>query len=253
MTDGLVILGGVVFQDHEIPATINIGGKQRLKVHNIVGNTRVVDAMGPDPDDKKWSGRFRGASAIGRAQAVDAMRISGAQVSLSWLGLFYTVVVKEFRADTEKYYEVPYQITVTVVDDPGQDGSGGGGGSLDSLVGDDFSMVGSILSSPPQSVSTAFSALGSAIDDDTAPLASASQATLAPITAAANTLSSSLDDALSSASAPLDTPSPDGSDPSASAAWVSAMAGAAASATNLADASGYAARLALNLQLASSQ
>lgn len=251
MTDGPVILGGVVFQDFEIPAKINLGGKQRLKKHEIVGNTRVVDAMGPEPADKKWTGRFRGADAIARAQAVDAMRISGQQVSLTWLGLYYTVVVEDFQADTEKRFEVPYSITVCVVDDPAQDG-GGASGSLDSLAGGDLSSLGNFGASFGGGSSSAFSGLASAFNAVPS-LASASPSQIAPVKTAALALVSSLGDDVLGTQAALDTASPDGADPAVIAAWLTATASTAATASNAADALGYAGRLATNLLLAGLQ
>lgn len=145
MTDGAVVLGGFVFQDHEIPNKISFGGKQQYKAHDTVGNQRVVDAMGPTPNDIAWSGRFRGAGAIQRAQTLDQMRMSGAEQQLMWLGVFYTVLVVEFEAETEKFYEVPYKIKCCVTGDPMQ-GVGGIFASLDSLVGSDLASAIGILS-----------------------------------------------------------------------------------------------------------
>lgn len=146
MTDGVVSLGGYVFQDFEIPEEISFGGKQSIKVHDMVGGQRFVDAMGPCPGMISWKGRFRGPSAILNAQAINAIRISGAAVPLMWLGIYYSVVIEEFEARTEKFYEVPYTIKLTVVDDPIQDAIGGLTSSLDSLVGGDLSAASSITS-----------------------------------------------------------------------------------------------------------
>lgn len=146
MTDGFVSLGGYVFQDFEIPEEISFGGDQKLKVHEMVGGQRTVDAMGPSPGDISWRGRFRGPGAIGNAQSINAMRIAGAAVPLMWLGIYYSVTIERFEAKTEKFYEVPYTIKLIVVDDPIQDSVGGLVSSLDSLVGGDLSAASSITS-----------------------------------------------------------------------------------------------------------
>lgn len=117
MPDTRLILGNISFQEFEIPAKINFGGKQNLAIHKLVGGYRVVDTLGPDPDDIKWQGRFRGASALSRARALDRLRASGAQVPLMWGGLSYSVVLSHFKADYEKFYEIPYECTCTVVSD----------------------------------------------------------------------------------------------------------------------------------------
>lgn len=112
-----VVIGGISLSEWEIPEKINFGGKHSVTVHKLVGGARVIDAMGPDPEDIKWSGRFRGPTALTRAAALDAMRSAGAEVPLFFLGRFLTVVLTEFRADPERSYEIPYSITCTVVSD----------------------------------------------------------------------------------------------------------------------------------------
>jgi len=146
MTDGVVSLGGYVFQDFETPEDISFGGNHQIKVHEMIGGQRFVDAMGPSPGDISWKGRFRGQGAIANAQAINAMRIAGAAVPLMWLGIYYSVIITNFQPRTEKLFEVPYTIKLTVVDDPIQDGVGGLLSSLDSLVGGDLSAALSITS-----------------------------------------------------------------------------------------------------------
>jgi len=129
-----LIIGGISLSEWEIPEKINFGGKQKVVVHKLIGGTRVVDAMGPDPTDVTWSGRFRGPSAVDRAQALDAMRAAGAEVPLFYLSTFVTVVITDFRADAERPYEIPYSITCTVVSDSINDALGPIVPSLDSIV-----------------------------------------------------------------------------------------------------------------------
>lgn len=129
-----LVIGGISLSDWEIPERINFGGRQHVVVHKLIGGTRVVDAMGPDPTDVTWSGRFRGPSATSRAQALDAMRAAGAQVPLYYLSTFVTVVITDFRADAERFYEVPYTITCTVVSDAVNDALGPIVPGLDSIV-----------------------------------------------------------------------------------------------------------------------
>lgn len=145
MADGSVVLGGFVFFDHEIPNTLPFGGTQEYKKQVMVGGQTVVNAMGPNPDDISWSGRFRGAAAILRAEAVKAMMDAGAQVTLTWLGISRTVLITKFSPTTDKFYEVPYRITCCVVDDPSAQ-IGGLVSSLDSLVGGDLAAAIGILS-----------------------------------------------------------------------------------------------------------
>lgn len=138
MADTLVILGGIVFTDYAIPEKISFGGKQNLKVHELIGGLRQVDALGASPDEIMFRGKFRGPGALANAQAIDAMRIAGLPVPLTWLGLNYLVIVAKFGAETEKFYEVPYTVTCTVVTDP-QQVVGAIASSLTALVSGDMS------------------------------------------------------------------------------------------------------------------
>lgn len=144
MADGVVILGGFVFQDFEVPDALCFGGKHIHKTQIMVGGQRVVDAMGPDADEIHWKGRFRGAAAIGRASAIKAMMDAGAAVILTWLGISRTVLITHFEPITEKFYEVTYTIVCTVVDDPSTQ-LGGFLGTLDSVIGGDMAAAGSLL------------------------------------------------------------------------------------------------------------
>ena len=113
-------LGGILFQDFEIPEQINFGGRQSLTTHRLPGGARVVDAMGRDDDDIRWSGRFRSASAGRRARSLDFLRAAGKPVTLAWDAFRYTVVVSEFQADFRQAYEIPYAVSCHVVT-PSQD------------------------------------------------------------------------------------------------------------------------------------
>lgn len=131
-----VVIGGISLQSWEIPEHINFGGRQQVALHKLIGGQRVVDAMGPDAADVRWSGRFRGSNAMLRAQALDAMRAAGAEVELYYLSTFLLVVITEFRAEPERFYEIPYTITCTVVSDPINDVLASAVQSLDVAVSD---------------------------------------------------------------------------------------------------------------------
>ncbi len=163
-------LGAVTFDGWEIPGDINFGGQQQLVTHKLIGGQRIVEAMGPDPDNIRWRGRFRGPDALGRAQAVDAMRQAGAAVPLTWGGLFYMVVIQHFKPSYEKGWEIPYEIECVVSGDPFGAGVGAIGGllagDLGGLIGGDLAqvagMINGVLNNP---VSFAMNAIGGAVND----------------------------------------------------------------------------------------
>jgi hypothetical protein len=112
-----LLLGPISFQDFEVPASINIGGAQRLVIHRLPGGTRVIDALGRDDADILFSGIFSGPNATLRARLIDEMRVSGLAMPLTWDIFFYSVIIKKFEADYRCGWWVPYHVTCTVVCD----------------------------------------------------------------------------------------------------------------------------------------
>lgn len=110
-------LGQVTFATYEIPQTINFGGTQALSVKQLVGGQRIIDAMGRVDDDITWSGLFFGSTATFRARFLDYMRIQGLPLPLTWSQFSYSVVIKDFKANFERNYQIPYSITCTVIQD----------------------------------------------------------------------------------------------------------------------------------------
>ncbi len=142
MADTKLILGSITFREFEIPEKIRFGMRHRIEVHKLVGGNRVIDAMGPDPEPVRWHGRFRGADATSRARDVEALARSGRRVSLAWGGFSYSVVVDDFSADYERFYEIPYQISCTV--DTGGNGGSSGVASLTDVISADLGIISQI-------------------------------------------------------------------------------------------------------------
>jgi hypothetical protein len=120
MPETALTLGPVVFSGFEVPERISFGGKQRLAIHRLPGGGRVVDAMGHDEADVKWSGIFSGPDGVDRARMVDLLRAEGLPLPLFWDGFFYTVLISRFDAEYRNPYWVPYRITCAVVQDETQ-------------------------------------------------------------------------------------------------------------------------------------
>jgi hypothetical protein len=118
MSNVVVTLGGVPFQDMEVPQKISFGGRQRVVVQNLIGGGRVVTALGLDDGTIAFSGIFSGSDAVRRAQLLDAARALGATLPLVWDGFFYTVIIESFTAEYRKPNLIPFTITCVVVSDP---------------------------------------------------------------------------------------------------------------------------------------
>ncbi len=118
MSHVILTLGGVPFQDMEVPEKICFGGRQNVVVHQLIGGGRVVEALGLDDGKISFSGIFSGSDAVRRTQMLDAARALGASLPLVWDGFFYTVIIEDFCAEYHKSNLIPFAITCVVVSDP---------------------------------------------------------------------------------------------------------------------------------------
>lgn len=116
-SDFPLLLGSVSFFDFEIPDSIKGGGTQALDIKRYGGGLRTVDAFGPDDAPITWSGMFLDDTAESRCQQLDAMRRAGSQITLSYGSFSYAVVISSFEWDYQKFYQIPYSITLEVVQD----------------------------------------------------------------------------------------------------------------------------------------
>jgi len=114
MSNVVVTLGGVAFQDFEVPEKIGFGGTQRVAVQSLIGGGRVVDVLGEDAAEIRFTGIFSGNDAVQRARSLDAARAAGAAVPLCWDAFFYNVVIADFVADYEKPWWIPFALRCVV-------------------------------------------------------------------------------------------------------------------------------------------
>jgi hypothetical protein len=194
-------LGGVVFADFEVPENINFGGQQMLNVHKLPGGTRVIDDMGPDDDDIRWSGRFRGSSAEQRALLLDYMRRQGKPVLLTWSLHRFQVVIHEFKPDFRQSYEIPYSISCTVLLDEAQAIASAAIGFVESMASDMVNALGlsgvisdNTVKTGVAAVATAFSNYQAGVPNTTNAIAGASALAEGPLL---NGLQASIADASS--------------------------------------------------------
>jgi hypothetical protein len=206
MTDTPVLLGGFAFTSWAVPERINGGGRQRMVVHKLIGGTRVIDVMGWDAEQIRFSGRLRGAGAMLNARLLETLARSGNPTVFSYWTNRYQVIVDAFSWSFERYYEIPYTISLTVVADLTQLLWQSAADTLDDLFGADFATVSAAAADLPTvtaglaQVATAQAAQGT--------LQGAGPQALLPLTNAVGTtlstaqsLQSSLDSGLPAAAA----------------------------------------------------
>ena len=138
-------LGGIAFNDFELPEEVHFGGRQRHHEHKIIGSNRIIDTMGWDPHPVKWKGRFRGSEAESRARLLIAMASAGVEYPVFFSGQFYIVIIADFKADFKVFYEIPYEIECTVVTDPIGDGVAGVVSTLAAVIGGDLTAIGGLV------------------------------------------------------------------------------------------------------------
>jgi uncharacterized protein YciI len=228
MSNVILTLGGVPFQDFEVPEQIRFGGGQRLAVHDLIGGGRVVDALGDDAGEVSFAGIFSGSDAAARAQALDAARATGAAVPLVWDGFFYTVVIAEFAAEYAKPWWIPFALRCAVV--------------LDSAA-----VLATVVAPVASLISSDISAAGGLVSLATLPagvLGDTSAAGLAAAQAQIATGISNTGGALSGNARALNT----ASDPTSGVAALNAASANSAQLAGLTRLSGYVSRAAVNLE-----
>lgn len=162
--DTVLKLADFEFSRFEIPERIPFGGRHLLAVHKMIGGKRVIDAMGRDDAPLSWSGLIQGQNATLRARYLDGLRISGQAQALFWGDFKYKVVVEEFVADYERFYQIPYRISCLVEEDQTNLITSVAGAGIDDLIAEDMNAangLGDLIGDGP--LSDLLGALDSAI------------------------------------------------------------------------------------------
>ncbi len=137
MANDALVLGGYLFTDFAVPDTLPGGGKQQLNIKKLPGGDRVIDAMGPDDDDRTFEVVHVGSQAADDVLALDQMRIAGAPLPYSNGMEARIVVISSLTWKVEKYPNVVHMtISLTPADNPF--GGAGGEPSIDGLIGLDL-------------------------------------------------------------------------------------------------------------------
>ena len=109
-----IVLGDVEFRDFEIPNNVQYGVSQRLAVHRLNGGTRIVEVLGPDASDIRFSGTLSGPDAVQRAMTIEKMSVSGESVNLEWGNRHHRVLIKSLECNYVGPNWIPYDIVCTI-------------------------------------------------------------------------------------------------------------------------------------------
>ena len=115
MATDFLVLGGIVFDDWSTPERMPFGGAQLMAVHRLPGGARVVDTLGPDEADIRFTGVMYNDNAYGVSDTLDALRLAGTQVPLMFAGRFYLVIVAKTKVDIRRFPQlVSYDVACLV-------------------------------------------------------------------------------------------------------------------------------------------
>lgn len=137
MPDLILSIGEVDFVDFEVPEEIRGGGSQVVGWHKFAGGKKTADTFGPDDEPLEWSGIFFDQTAEARCQQLDAMRVAGEAVPVTWSSFTFLCLITRFRWTYRRFYEIHYEITLEVVENRTQPNSDVGD-DLESSIQDDF-------------------------------------------------------------------------------------------------------------------
>ena len=112
-----ITLGSFDFQQFEVPEKVRFGGRQSLAIHKLPGGSRVIDIMGRDDSEITWTGTFSGANAGNRSRQLDAMRVAGLELALTWDAFCYSVIISRLDLEFRSAWWIPFKITCVVVSD----------------------------------------------------------------------------------------------------------------------------------------
>jgi len=111
-----IFIGSTELSDFEIPSVIQYGGTQRLITHYLGSGRRVIDVLGPEEADIRFSGIISGLDARTKMRSLDDLRRRGAITTLRWSGFDIPVILRQFLTDYRTDSWIQYSLTCAVVD-----------------------------------------------------------------------------------------------------------------------------------------
>jgi hypothetical protein len=145
MANDFLTLGGLVFSDWSTPSQMPFGGEHMMAVHRLPGGQRVVDTLGPSESDIQFRATVFENDAYEFTEALDALRIGGAQVPLTFAGRYYLVIVRHVKIDIHRFPQlVAYDVSCLVTNNQMAGNLGSAASTVTSLVSADLATAMSI-------------------------------------------------------------------------------------------------------------
>ena len=115
MPDSLLTLGSFSFADLESPDRIIVRCRQRLAVHRLGSGSISVGSLGEDPQYISFRGIFSGTAARSRLRMLDALRVAGQALPLTWDSRTFVVIIKDLDLRYVSDQWVNYQLVSIVL------------------------------------------------------------------------------------------------------------------------------------------
>lgn len=106
----ILSLGGIDFGIDDLPEEIPLGGTQQLAIRQFPGGGLDVQPLGAFDDPIQWEGTLIYGDALGRALALDELRIGGKAVTLIVGRINKQVIVSKFVYKYQNDSNIPYTI-----------------------------------------------------------------------------------------------------------------------------------------------
>ena len=127
-------LGSVIFDDFQAPPELALIGQQKVAVHDMIGGSRRVQALGVVWKPISFEGIFWGNKAFSTMHQLERMQAEATPQSLSYLDYAFLVVVSEVEARIKHQNRIDYKVTVEVVQETAGVSLTGTAQSLDAAI-----------------------------------------------------------------------------------------------------------------------
>jgi hypothetical protein len=107
--------GDVAFNSEECPAHLPLPVVAKTVVSELVGGGRVVQSMGPQPQQVTFSGTFWNVNVATRVALLRSYCVSGIAQSLTWGVEAYTGILSKFEPTYQNVNRCDYSLTIEII------------------------------------------------------------------------------------------------------------------------------------------
>lgn len=110
-------LGSVTFYDVEHPDELPLDFKQLTVVHELIGGGRVIQSLGIQPQEFRWSGYLFEDAVETRVKELAGLCAAGYSIPFTFAQYKFDVIITEFKPTFYSVNYAKYEIAVQIVAD----------------------------------------------------------------------------------------------------------------------------------------